>query len=69
MVNIDKVNVCDLFQMAVLMQDKNCTLEDAFYYVKCLRQAVQPSVCHLDVLCKFETELFGKKISSVEDLW
>ncbi|XP_057370320.1 uncharacterized protein LOC130691389 [Daphnia carinata] len=63
------VNRSATLTMAVLMQDKSCTLEDSFYYVKCLRPAVQPSPPHLEVLSKFETELFGKKISSVEDLW
>jgi len=52
-----------------MMTDKNCTLEDAFYHIKCLRPAVQPSPPHLDVLSKLEVELFGKKITSIEDLW
>lgn len=51
------------------MMDKNCTLEDAFYYIKCLRPAVQPSPAHLEILSKLEFEIFGKKITSVEDLW
>ena len=63
------VNRSAAVAMAFLMQDRNCTLEDAFYYVKSLRPAVQPAPQHLEALAKYEAELFGKKITPVEDLW
>ena len=43
--------------MAFLMQARTCTLEDAFFYVKALRPAVQPSQQHLEVLAKLEVEV------------
>lgn len=52
-----------------MTQTKNCTLEDAYYYVKSLRSAVQPSPPLLQALSKMEAQLFGKTITDVEDLW
>jgi len=63
------VNRSAAVAMAFLMQTKNCTLEDAYYYVKSLRSAVQPSPPLLQALSKMEAQLFGKTITDVEDLW
>ena len=63
------VNRCAAVTMAFLIQHKKCTLEDAFYYVKSLRSAVQPDSSHLNVLAQMEVDIFGKKITAVEDLW
>jgi len=63
------VNRSATLAVSFLMNEKLCTLEDAFYYVKSLRPSCQPCPLYMDVLSKYEVELFGKKITTVEDLW
>ena len=63
------VNRSATLAVSFLMNEKLCTLEDAFYYVKSLRPSCQPCPLYMDLLSKYEVELFGKKLSSVEDLW
>jgi len=54
--------------MALLMQQCSCSLEDAFYHVKACRPTVQPSDVMLQALAKLEAEIFGKRLTSIEDL-
>lgn len=54
--------------MALLMQQCSCSLEDAFYHVKACRPTVQPSDMMLQALAKLEAEIFGKRLTSIEDL-
>jgi predicted protein tyrosine phosphatase len=54
--------------MALLMQQCSCSLEDAFYHVKACRPTVQPSEMMLQALAKLEAEIFGKRLTSIEDL-
>ncbi|XP_064114235.1 uncharacterized protein LOC135220729 [Macrobrachium nipponense] len=55
--------------MGILMAERRCTLEDAFYYVKGARSAVHPSQSQLQQLAKYETVLFGASLTLVEDLF
>jgi len=55
--------------ISYLMYQKSCTVEDAHYYVKSLRPIIQPSEHYLQELSKYEAELYGKKITSIDDLW
>ncbi|KAF4521614.1 hypothetical protein B566_EDAN006656 [Ephemera danica] len=54
--------------MALLMHQRSCSLEDAYYYVKRCRPTVQPSDILLKALAKFEVEIFGKRLTSIDDL-
>ncbi|XP_050712409.1 probable rhodanese domain-containing dual specificity protein phosphatase [Eriocheir sinensis] len=55
--------------MGILMAERRCTLEDAFYYVKGARSAVHPSHSLLQQLARYETELFGVSLTQAEDLF
>ncbi|XP_042207536.1 tyrosine-protein phosphatase vhp-1-like [Homarus americanus] len=55
--------------MGILMAERQCTLEDAFYYVKGARSAVHPNIGLLHQLAKYETVLFGASLTMVEDLF
>lgn len=55
--------------MGILMAERRCTLEDAYYYVKGARSAVHPSHSLLQQLARYETELFGVSLTQAEDLF
>lgn len=55
--------------MGILMSERRCTLEDAFYYVKGARSAVHPHPGLLHQLAKHETVLFGASLTQVEELF
>lgn len=63
------VNAGPTVIIAYLMHQKLCTLEDAHYYVKSLRPIIQPSEHFMEELSHFECELFGRRITSTDDLW
>ncbi|KAK2720445.1 serine/threonine/tyrosine-interacting-like protein 1 [Artemia franciscana] len=55
--------------MAYLMVSKQACLEDVFYYVRGLKPSAEPSSASLNILTKFERDMFGKNITHAEDLW
>ncbi|XP_045619936.1 uncharacterized protein [Procambarus clarkii] len=55
--------------MGILMAERQCTLEDAFYYVKGARSAVHPNSSLLHQLARYETVLFGASLTQAEDLF
>uniref|UniRef100_T1JEP3 protein-tyrosine-phosphatase n=1 Tax=Strigamia maritima TaxID=126957 RepID=T1JEP3_STRMM len=63
------VNAGATVVISYLMYQKACTVEDAHYYVKALRPIIQPNEHYLKELSEFEAALFGRKITSIDDLW
>lgn len=55
--------------MALLMAERRCSLEDAFYYVREARSAVQPHQDLLKELGAYERSLFGASLTVIEDLF
>ena len=55
--------------LSFLMKYHAWTLENAYHYLKDKRQAAQPNRAFFMQLGNFERELFGERISDVEQLW
>ncbi|KAK4297500.1 hypothetical protein Pmani_030098 [Petrolisthes manimaculis] len=55
--------------MGVLMTERRCTLEDAYYYVKGARSAVNPDPGLLQQLTQYESVLFGACLTQEEELF
>ncbi|XP_071442569.1 serine/threonine/tyrosine-interacting-like protein 1 [Hetaerina americana] len=62
------VNRSAALVMAFLMKDRACTLEDAYYYVRRCRPAVQLSETLLKSLAHLEGNIFGRGVTNIEDL-
>ena len=50
------------------MAARGCTLEDAFFYLESVRPASQPAAHFLRQLSNYEAEVFGRKITNLDDL-
>ena len=62
------VNRSAAVTIAYLMASRGCTLEDAFFFLESVRPATQPARHFLKQLSNYEAEVFGKKISNLDDL-
>ena len=54
--------------IAYLMAARGCTLEDAYFYLESVRPSTQPALHFLRQLSNYEAEVFGRKISNLDDL-
>ncbi|KAL7643083.1 UNVERIFIED_CONTAM: hypothetical protein RMT77_006373 [Armadillidium vulgare] len=55
--------------MAILMAERNCSLEDAFYYVRGARSAVHPHRALLEQLQAYEKSRYGSFLTSIDELF
>jgi len=62
------VNRAAAVTMAYLMAARGCTLEDAYFYLESLRPTIQPAYHFLKQLMNYEAEIFGRKLSNIDDL-
>ncbi|XP_037068202.1 probable rhodanese domain-containing dual specificity protein phosphatase [Pollicipes pollicipes] len=62
------VNRAAAVTLAYLMADKGCTLEDAYFFLESLRPTIQPAYHFLKQLTNYEAEIFGRKLSNIDDL-
>ena len=54
--------------IAYLMAARGCTLEDAVFFLESVRPATQPARHFLRQLSNYEAEVFGRKITNLDDL-
>ncbi|MCL4168792.1 UNVERIFIED_CONTAM: hypothetical protein GTU68_041534, partial [Idotea baltica] len=55
--------------MALLMAERGCSLEDAFYYVRRARSSVHPHRHLLQQLLSYEISLFGAPLTAIDELF
>ncbi|CAH1246508.1 DUSP5 [Branchiostoma lanceolatum] len=55
--------------MAYLMKQRQWTMKDAFDFLKERRQVAQPNLGFLRQLSKYEIELFGAKLTDIDDIY
>ncbi|XP_035671436.1 dual specificity protein phosphatase 2-like [Branchiostoma floridae] len=55
--------------MAYLMKERQWTMKDAFDFLKERRQVAQPNMGFLRQLSKYEVELFGAKLTDIDDIY
>ncbi|KAF0312988.1 Dual specificity protein phosphatase 18 [Amphibalanus amphitrite] len=62
------VNRSAAVALAYLMASAGCTLEDAYFYLESVRPAVHVSRHLLQQLSNYEAEVFGRKLTNLDDL-